>query len=380
MTPSKNILLVAILGAIVALIYFKVLAPHSKNEASSESSATEVTSTEETLNKKAKPTRRTHESWEDLTAASLRLGSGRDFAQQIQGADSAALAKISSAILSAHKEKPAETIAWLEELSLELTALKAHDRAALLLELLPTFEETSAITGKVFSDWIQTDSAGTFNFFKERSEKDEVSSWQLSVVAELFQGDHVNRFDTYETWIEESDLNLKGSLVEALVPHLRPENIDSIANIIIENLEAERQFSFSLSQLMTVRSPEDPAQNLEWLSQLDIPKSQIGTQVAAFGSAIGHIAKNDIDTATELISQENFLASYFPRPQEELVDENGDWSGDARWFFDEVLTHFIEEIRDTNPELAQNSVESLFDPIRREEVRLSFQEEEDTTE
>lgn len=62
------------------------------------------------------------------------------------------------------------------------------------------------------------------------------------------------------------------------------------------------------------------------------------------------------------------------------MDENGDWSGDARWFFDEVLTHFIEEIRDTNPELAQNSVESLFDPIRREEVRLSFQEEEDTTE
>ena len=378
MTFSKNILLVAISGVIVALIYFKVSEHRSENRAGSgaESLSAEV------LGKEPKSTRRTHEDWTDLTDKSLRQGSGREFAQKIQKVDSAALSKISSVILSAHKEKPSDTIAWLEELSLELAALNAHDRAALLLELLSSFEEASAITGKVFGDWIQKDSAGTYKFFKGRSEDDEICHWQLSVVAELFQGSHVDRFDTYQAWIKESDsdLNLKGSLVEVLVPHLLPENVDSIAKIILENLEHERQFGFSLSQLVKVRSPEDPAKNLEWLSQLDLPRSQIGTQVAAFGATIEHIARNDIEAATQIMNQENFLSSYYPGPQEELVDENGNWSGDARWFFDEVLIRFIEEVRDTNPELAQNSVESFFDPIRREESRLSFQDEEDSAE
>ena len=73
-----------------------------------------------------------------------------------------------------------------------------------------------------------------------------------------------------------------------------------------------------------------------------------------------------------------FLSNYYPVPPEALVDENGDWSGDARWFFDEVVTRVIEEVRETDQELAHNSVESIFDPIRREELRLSFQEEETT--
>jgi len=210
-----------------------------------------------------------------------------------------------------------------------------------------------------FSDWIQTDSDGTFSFFKGLSEEDEISSWQLSVVAELF---------------------LKGSLVEALVPHLLPENVDAISEIIIENLEHEREFGFAFLQLAQTRSPENPVQNLEWLSKLDLPRSQIGTQVAAFGAVIEHIASNDIDTAIQVMNQEDFLSNYYPGHPEALVDENGDWSGDARWFFDEVLTRFIEEVRETDQELAHNSVESIFDPIRREELRLSFQEEEETTE
>ena len=377
MSLSKKILLVAISGTIVTLSYFKVSEHRSQNGASSSS---KFSPPKVALSKQPKITRRTHKSWAELTALSLRQGSGRNFAQQMQKVDSVALSKISSTILSTHKENPADTIAWLEELSLELTALNAHGQAALLLDLLSPFEETSAITGKVFSDWIQTNSAETFNFFKRLSEEDEISHWQLSVVAELFQGPHVELFDTYQNWIEESDLNLKGSLVGALVPHLLPENIDSVTEIILENLEHERQFGFTLSQLIEVRSPEDPVQNLEWLSQLDLPRSQIGTQVAAFGAAISHLARNDIDAATQIISQETFLPSYFPAPQEQLVDENGDWSADARWFFDEVLTHFIEEIRDTDPELAFNSVESFFDPIRREESCLSFQEDDDTTE
>ena len=61
------------------------------------------------------------------------------------------------------------------------------------------------------------------------------------------------------------------------------------------------------------------------------------------------------------------------------MDENGNWSADARWFFDETLTQFVEGIRDIDPELAQNSAESYFDPIRREEARLSFLDEEDPT-
>ena len=376
MTLSKNILFAAISGVIVALVYFKFSEPDSQNSSSSKSSSAEVTPS------KQPKTRRTHENWEDLTAKSLRQGSGRNFAQQIQKVDSADLSKISYIILSAHKEKPDDTIAWLEELSLELAALGAHDRAALLLDLLSPFEESSTITGKVFSDWIETDPAGTFSFFKELSEEDEISNWQLSVVAELFQGSHVDRFDTYQNWIEESDsdLNLKGSLVEALVPHLLPENIDSIAKIIIDNLEHEREFGFALSQLVTVRSPEDPAQNLEWLAQLNLPKSQIGTQVVAFGAVIQHIARSDIDAAAEILSQDDFLPKYFPAPLEDLVDEEGNWSGEARWFFDEILRLFIEEISETDRELAQNSVESYFDPLRREEYRELFNEQDEAIE
>lgn len=377
MTLSKNILFAAISGVIVALVYFKFSEPDSQNSSSSKSSSAEITPS-----KQPKTTRRTHENWEDLTAKSLRQGSGRNFAQQIQKIDPADLSKISYIILSAHKEKPDDTIAWLEELSLELAALGAHDRAALLLDLLSPFEESSTITGKVFSDWIETDPAGTFSFFKELSEEDEISNWQLSVVAELFQGSHVDRFDTYQNWIEESDsdLNLKGSLVEALVPHLLPENIDSIAKIIIDNLEHEREFGFALSQLVTVRSPEDPAQNLEWLAQLNLPKSQIGTQVVAFGAVIQHIARSDIDAAAEILSQDDFLPKYFPAPLEDLVDEEGNWSGEARWFFDEILRLFIEEISETDRELAQNSVESYFDPLRREEYRELFNEQDEAIE
>lgn len=377
MTLSKNILFAAISGVIVALVYFEFSEPRSQNSSSSKSSSAEITPS-----KQPKTTRRTHENWEDLTAKSLRQGSGRNFAQQIQKIDPADLSKISYIILSAHKEKPDDTIAWLEELSLELAALGAHDRAALLLDLLSPFEESSTITGKVFSDWIETDPAGTFSFFKELAEEDEISNWQLSVVAELFQGSHVDRFDTYQNWIEESDsdLNLKGSLVEALVPHLLPENIDSIAKIIIDNLEHEREFGFALSQLVTVRSPEDPAQNLEWLAQLNLPKSQIGTQVVAFGAVIQHIARSDIDAAAEILSQDDFLPKYFPAPLEDLVDEEGNWSGEARWFFDEILRLFIEEISETDRELAQNSVESYFDPLRREEYRELFNEQDEAIE
>ena len=377
MTLSKNILFAAISGVIVALVYFKFSEPDSQNSSSSKSSSAEITPS-----KQPQTTRRTHENWEGLTAKSLRQGSGRNFAQQIQKVDSADLSKISYIILSAHKEKPDDTIAWLEELSLELAVLDAHDRAALLLDLLSPFEESSTITGKVFSDWIETDPAGTFSFFKELSEEDEISNWQLSVVAELFQGSHVDRFDTYQNWIEESDsdLNLKGSLVEALVPHLLPENIDSIAKIIIDNLEHEREFGFALSQLVTVRSPEDPAQNLEWLAQLNLPKSQIGTQVVAFGAVIQHIARSDVDAAAEILSQDDFLPKYFPAPLEDLVDEEGNWSGEARWFFDEILRLFIEEISETDRELAQNSVESYFDPLRREEYRELFNEQDEAIE
>jgi len=386
MTLPKNTILIAISCTAVALIGFKISGSRSQNNDVSESS-----STEENLNEKSQA-RRTHQSsvnltsgtnvnWVDLTLKSLNQGTGRDFAQQIQQINSESLSDISSAILSAHKENPAEVIAWLEELSLELAALKAHDRAALLLELVSPFEETSIITSKVFSNWIQTDSAETLNFFKELSEEDKISTWQLSLVAELFQGEHVDLYSTYQTWIDESEPNLKGSLVGALVPHLLPENIDPVSEIIIENLANDRQFEFALSQLVEVRSPEDPVQNLEWLSQLDLPRSQIGVQVAAFGSAIGHIARTDIDIATELLNQDDFLTNYFPASQEELVDENGNWSGDARWFFDAVLTNFIEEIRDTDVELAQNSVESIFDPIQREEFRRSFViEDEDVSE
>ena len=378
MTPSKNILLVAILGAVVALIYFNVSGKSSEHR-SQDTASSKSSSAETTHSQSAEPSRKAREDWAELTAQSLRQGSSRDFAQLMQKANSEALSKISEIILSTHKEKPEDTSIWLEELSLELAVLSAHDRAALLLDLLSPFEESSAITGKVFSDWIQTDSAGTFDFFKQLSEEDEISHWQLSVVAELFQGSHVELFDTYQSWIEEGDTNLKGSFVQALVPHLLPENIDSIADIIVENLGEELDFGHSLAQLMEVRSPEDPVQNLEWLSQLDLPREQIGTQVAAFGAALQHIAKQDIDAAAQILSQDNFLPNYFPAPQEALVDENGNWSADARWFFDETLTQFVEGIRDIDPELAQNSAESYFDPIRREEARLSFLDEEDPT-
>ena len=371
---KKTFLLVAILTVIVALICFKLLQRPSRSNANA---ASESSLAESKFDAKSTTAPRIRENWLDLVNKSLLQGSGSDFAKKMQRANLGALEQISAAILSAHQDQPGRTIAWLEELSLELAVLDAHNRAALLLEFLSPFEETADITSKVFSDWIQKDAAGTYHFFKDLSADDAISSWQLEVVAELFQGPHLELFDTYQTWIEQSDLNLKGSLVEAVVPHLLPENVDSVTEIILENLEHERQFGFAFSRLVKVRSPEDPAQHLEWLSQLGLPRSQIGTQVAAFGVAISHIARNDIDAVTELISQENFLPTYFPGSQEELVDENGNWSGDARWFFDEVLTHFIEEIRDTDPELARNSVESFFDPVRREESRLSFQEEED---
>ena len=373
--PKSLFLLIPILGAIITLASFKFSNRSSQTDASATSNPS---FSESPLNTKSESEHEHHESWYDLTNISLNQSSGSDFANKMRKANSQNLLEISSAILSSHKERPAYTIAWLEELSLELAALHAHDRAALLLDLLSPFEETAPLTSEVFSDWIQTNPTETFDFFKRLSEEDEISHWQLSVVAELFQGSHADLYDTYQSWIEESDLSLKGSLVEALVPHLLPENIDSVTKVILENLEHERQFGFTLSRLVEVRSREDPAQNLEWLSQLDLPRSQIGIQVAAFGAAISHLARNDIDAATQIISQETFLPSYFPASQEELVDENGNWSGDARWFFDEVLTHFIEEIRDTDPELASNSVESFFDPIRREESRLSFQEEDDT--
>jgi len=82
MTLSKNILFAAISGVIVALVYFKFSEPDSQNSSSSKSSSAEITPS-----KQPKTTRRTHENWEDLTAKSLRQGSGRNFAQQIQKID-----------------------------------------------------------------------------------------------------------------------------------------------------------------------------------------------------------------------------------------------------------------------------------------------------
>ena len=62
------------------------------------------------------------------------------------------------------------------------------------------------------------------------------------------------------------------------------------------------------------------------------------------------------------------------------MDEEGNWSGEARWFFDEILRLFIEEISETDRELAQNSVESYFDPLRREEYRELFNEQDEAIE
>ena len=102
--------------------------------------------------------------------------------------------------------------------------------------------------------------------------------------------------------------------------------------------------------------------------------------MVAFGAVIQHIARSDVDAAAEILSQDDFLPKYFPAPLEDLVDEEGNWSGEARWFFDEILRLFIEEISETDRELAQNSVESYFDPLRREEYRELFNEQDEAIE
>lgn len=372
---KKHFLLAAISGSIIALAGFKISEGRSENKVPKSSFSAETG-----LDRRSRTTSKAGESWADRTAKSLHGGNGRDFARQIQRAGSSTLSEVSSAILLAHRNNPTDTIAWLEELSLELASLNSHSQAALLLGFLPEFEETATIQNKVYSAWILADSDGVLDFFQTFAAKDEIPHAQLSIVAGLLQGAHVELFDTYSSWLEQSDSLLKGSLVEALVPHLLPENIDSVTELILENLDENRHFEVALSKLIEVRSPEDPAANLEWLSQLDLERSQIGIQVAAFGSAIQNIARSDVNAAAEILSQEDFLTKYFPAPQEELVDEEGNWSGDARWFFDEVLGHFIEEIKETDPELAKNSVESYFDPLRREEYRLIFEEQNELSE
>lgn len=355
--------------------WFTVSERRSRTSAASESSSPEAA-----RSSKSRVELEVSGSWEEQTARSLREGSGGHFAQQMQKASMETIIEISTAILSAHEEQPDRTILWLEELSVQLAFSKAHAQAALLLDLLSPFEETSTIESKIFSDWILTDSEGALSFFQRLAEEDEIPHSQLSVVAALFQGAHTELFDTYYAWIEQSDMLLQGSLVEALVPHLLPENMDSVTDIILSNLASNRHFEVALFKLVEVRSPEDPAKSLEWLSQLDLDEVQAGTQVAAFGAAIQHIARSDVDAAAQILSQEDFLPKYFPAPQEELVDEEGNWSGKARWFFDEVLRHFIEEIQEADLELARNSVESYFDPLRREEYRLIFNEQDAVTE
>jgi len=130
---SKNVILTASSLAIISTLSWFIFSDNPSQVISNTSAKSSTTKSSETANNSTqKIDRETRESWSDQTTKSLNYGSASDFARKMQRASSGNLLDISSAILAAHKEQPADTIAWLEELSLELTALDAHDRAALL--------------------------------------------------------------------------------------------------------------------------------------------------------------------------------------------------------------------------------------------------------
>ena len=309
--------------------------------------------------------------WAIEIAQSITAGTAEGFSARLSTLKERDVAAAVSAFNEVYWGQPEAGFPWLTSLIEALDKAGAHPQAAMVLGLVDIDQDVIGLERALYDRWITQGGEGLRGLLEPWIEREDGAHKEISIVASLYQAEHVDRFGDYLAWIDNSPVAIKGVLVQHLLPHLERRHLDAAEDLIVAHLDHE-SFAHALYALAERWAEEDAEATLAWVAKIPVDRLQLGVKMEAFGTVIRVLAHEDLDAAEAILKQPGFVPRYFPAERVRMTNAEGGWSRLGHWFHDESWRHFIDVALESDPKRAEEASKGILDPQALKDYRQFF--------
>gem|GEM_PF-6370641 len=217
--------------------------------------------------------------------------------------------------------------------------------------------------------WLSQESDGLLAHLKEEQqlERFPVNERLISIAASVMLYERSELFDDFLHGLGEFSspelLGVRNHFIQKLVHHADSKNLEKVTDLVIKNID-DPQVAANVIAIADHQAQAAPIEAMHWLSDLKMKDLEVHT--AAFGILFENIAYRDPEQAAEILTGERFLETFFP---EKKIDAKGDWTFEAKEFFDLSLGSFLDSTMMSDSEIAMKSAGSFFSKARQTNYR-----------
>lgn len=273
-------------------------------------------------------------------------------------------------------EDEAAAVAWLDQLTEVLVSREKYQQALDFLDHFNTRKSVPGLERKIAQQWLQHDFDDVLNQFKNRSQdRFFVNPHQVGLFASLVQNEELEHKDQFFSWVKELQANPKhddlyGAAVGQLINSFSAETKDDVIKFVEENA-SETRVSGEIVANAHILAPGFNEEGLEWVSSLGMKDEDM--KAAAFSSILYEMTTDDALLTADILSSEHFLDTYYNSSGKNNRTVEGDWTPEAKKFYDKVLADYLISFANQDPHIVLNSLDAFFDENMKNQYKTLAQ-------